>query len=38
MDTAACRWLVPGGEQDAFAEEGQAGASEHLALDHLDVG
>jgi hypothetical protein len=26
-----------GGEQDALAEEGQSGASEHLAFDHLDV-
>jgi len=25
------------GEQDALAEKGQAGAAEHLALDHLDV-
>jgi len=30
-----CRWLALGGEQDALAEEGQAGAAEHLALEHL---
>src|SRR5438045_712566 len=29
--------LVTGGEQDALAEQGQAGPAEHLALDHLDV-
>ena len=30
-------WLVPGGEQDAFAEQRQPGAAEHLPFDHLDV-
>src|SRR6476646_3960959 len=28
---------APGSEQDTLAEQRQAGASEHLALDHLDV-
>jgi hypothetical protein len=31
------RWLASGDQQDALAEQGQAGAAEHLALDHLDV-
>src|SRR3984957_18254630 len=31
----SCTGHLPGGEQDALAEQGQAGAAEHLALDHL---
>jgi hypothetical protein len=31
------RGSVADGEQDPFAEERQAGSSEHLALDHLDA-
>jgi hypothetical protein len=29
------RWLGPGGEQDALAEQRESGSPEHLAFDHL---
>jgi hypothetical protein len=33
--TLADTALVPGGEQDALAEERESGAAERLALDHI---